>query len=254
MRRSGVLMAMVAGLVACSGENTASSVGRRSADTAGAHEPHGEPMPHQECVGSGGDVQTRDVNNDGQPDIRTVMEGGRAKCRETDANFDGRVDIYRWFDAAGQVSRVEDDYDFDGRIDVVATWQGGVVARDILDTNFDGRTDTWRDYQGGHITELRRDSNGDGRVDTWERFDAEGRMTWSANDANQDGEPDAPADAGTPAAPPATASATTPSAVIAPPGTAPAATAPAATPPAATPPAAPATTPPSASQKTRRVS
>jgi hypothetical protein len=104
-----------------------------------------------------------DVNGDGQPDIRTEMEGGRPRCREVDANFDGRVDIYRWFDpASGQVTRVEDDYDFDGRIDVVATYEGGVVVRDILDTNFDGLTDTWRDYRGGRVSELRRDADGDG--------------------------------------------------------------------------------------------
>lgn len=193
MRRCGVLMGVVAGLLACSGENATGAVGRRTGSAEAAHEPQGEPMPHQDCTAAGGDIQTLDVNNDGQPDVRTVMEGGHPKCRETDANFDGRVDIYRWFDAAsGFVTRVEDDYDFDGRIDVVGTWANNQPARDILDTNFDGRTDTWRDYQNGRISELRRDSDGDGRVDTWERFDATGAATYSAVDANHDGEPDSP--------------------------------------------------------------
>ena len=155
-------------------------------------------MPHEACV-TGSDITTLDVNGDGQVDIRTEMSGGRPRCRETDANFDGRVDILRWFDpSSGQVTRVEDDYDFDGRIDVVASFEGGAIARDVMDTNFDGLTDTWREYRGGRVVELRRDADGDGRVDTWERFDDSGRVTYSATDANRDGSPDDD-DAGTPA-------------------------------------------------------
>jgi hypothetical protein len=160
-------------------------------------------MPHQSCIEgvSQGDIVAVDVNGDGRPDIRTVMRGGRPYCRETDANFDGRVDIIRFFDDQGRPTRVEDDYDFDGRIDVVATYENGVIVSDMLDTNFDGRTDTWRDYENGHVSEMRRDTNSDGRVDTWERFDERGRLIYTGLDTNGDGEPDAPADAGTPGAP-----------------------------------------------------
>jgi hypothetical protein len=178
-------------------------------------------MPHEQCIVGTGAVAL-DVNNDGQPDVRTMMENGRPRCREVDANFDGRVDILRWFDANGAVTRVEDDYDFDGRIDVVATYEGGVVVRDILDTNFDGITDTWRDYRNGRVSELRRDADGDARVDTWERFDESGRLTYAGIDGNHDGQPDenrpaASADGGTgsssagipPAAPPSTPTPTT---------------------------------------------
>lgn len=262
MRRCGVLFGVLAGLVACSGENATGAVGRRSDGAEAAHEPQGEPMPHEDCTASGGDIQPLDVNGDGQPDVRTVMEGGHPKCRETDANFDGRVDIYRWFDpATGFVTRVEDDYDFDGRIDVVGTWANNQPSRDILDTNFDGRTDTWRDYQNGRISELRRDSDGDGRVDTWERFDSTGAAIYSAVDANHDGEPDSPPApaaapaattpaAATPAAVPATTPAATTPAATTPASTTPAATTPAATTPAATTPAA--ATPPRKPQEARR--
>jgi len=192
MRSSALLVMVLGAVMACSSTDAASSTARRANANDRPRDPVGEAMPHEECVGSGGDVVAQDANHDGQPDIRTVMEGGRPKCREVDANFDGRIDIYRWFDvASGQTTRVEDDYDFDGRIDVVATFEGGVVARDILDTNFDGRTDTWRDYRAGQVAELRRDADADGRVDTWERFDSEGRLTYAAHDNNHDGEPDA---------------------------------------------------------------
>lgn len=209
--KATVLWVVVASLgLGCSSSDSAAGNGRRAAATDTSREPRATAMPHETCV-QGGNGEGLDVNGDGQVDVRTVMAGGRPQCRETDANFDGRIDIYRWFDASGNVTRVEDDYDFDGRIDVVATYQGGVVSTDVLDTNFDGRTDTWRDYQGGRVSELRRDADGDGRVDTWERFDSEGRLTYAAVDANHDGQPDrdaadagvaaAASDAGAPAAP-----------------------------------------------------
>lgn len=192
---TGLRFAVVLGscLWGCSSSDGASNTTRRAGASQGPQEPRGEPMPHETCVAGTG-AETMDVNNDGQPDIRTMMEGGRPRCREVDANFDGRVDIMRWYNAAGAVTRVEDDYDFDGRMDVVAFYENGVVVRDILDTNFDGITDTWRDYRNGRVVELRRDADGDARVDTWERFDEAGRLTYAAVDANHDGLPDAPTD------------------------------------------------------------
>ncbi len=198
--RVRVAAAVAVVFLGCSGEAT-SGAGRRSGEAAAlvSREPRSAAMPHEECV-TGTNVSTLDVNGDGQVDIRTVMSDGHPRCRETDANFDGRVDIFRWFDPAnGQVTRVEEDYDFDGRVDVVATFEAGVLARDVMDTNFDGLTDTWRIYRGGRVIELRRDADGDGRVDTWERFDDTGRVNYSATDANRDGRPDED-DAGTPTA------------------------------------------------------
>jgi hypothetical protein len=196
VRVAGAAVAVL--FLGCSGDG-ASGSGRRSNESAAAQrEPRSAPMPHEDCV-TGTNISTLDVNGDGQVDIRTEMSDGRPRCRETDANFDGRVDIFRWFDpGSGQVTRVEEDYDFDGRIDVVATFAGGVLASDVMDTNFDGLTDTWRTYRGGRVVELRRDADGDGRVDTWERFDDTGRVIYSATDANRDGTPDED-DAGTPA-------------------------------------------------------
>jgi hypothetical protein len=187
---------LVAGAVACSGTSgSRDTTGRGAAGRR--NDPRAEPMPHQSCADAGGEVQALDVNGDGRPDIRTVMRGGHAYCRESDANFDGRVDIVRFFDDQGRPTRVEDDYDFDGRVDVVAIYQNGVIESDVLDTNFDGRTDTWRDYRNGHVVELRRDANSDGRVDTWERFDESSRLIYAAVDSNGDGRPDDVTDGGT---------------------------------------------------------
>jgi hypothetical protein len=210
MSRVGWIV-VVSALAACGGPAAAQRGAGRPAVT-GSREPRAEAMPHQACADGGGDVQQVDVNGDGRADIRTVIRGGQVFCRETDANFDGRVDVVRFFDAQGQPVRVEDDYDFDGRIDVVASYENGEIRTDVLDTNFDGRTDTWRDYRNGRVIELRRDANSDGRVDTWESFDEGGRLVRSAIDTDGDGRPDEEPDAAvagtdaavttTPAAPP----------------------------------------------------
>src|SRR5687767_9122773 len=110
MNRVACIVLAVAA-VACSGaSNSRDTTGRGR--QAGRNEPRAEPMPHQSCTDGGGEIQALDVNGDGRPDIRTVMRGGRAYCRESDANFDGRVDIVRFFDDQGRPTRVEDDYDF----------------------------------------------------------------------------------------------------------------------------------------------
>ncbi|MDP3276522.1 MAG: hypothetical protein Q8Q09_15095 [Deltaproteobacteria bacterium] len=150
-------------------------------------------MPHEECVSGGGDIRTYSVGTDRPIPVRDVTRSGRLFCREVDANFDGRVDLTRFFDEQGRTRLVEDDYDFDGRVDVVATYQNGQVVSDILDTNFDGRTDTWRFYSEGRVVRQERDANNDRLVDMWEEFDAQGNVTRTLTDANGDGRPDEPA-------------------------------------------------------------
>lgn len=204
MKHLGTIV-VVASLVACGGSNVASQSTARTGHRTASREPRAEPMPHRNCVEGAGDVQQVDVNGDGRADVRTVVRGGRVYCRETDANFDGRVDIIRFFDEQERPVWVEDDYDFDGRMDVVATYRNGEIESDVLDTNFDGRIDTWREYRNGRVIALRRDANSDGRVDTWEQFDDSGRLVYSAVDADGDGRPDHVSDAGAAATPGAAA-------------------------------------------------
>ncbi len=153
-------------------------------------------MPHEACVSGGGELVQHSVGGDRPVPVVEVRRGGRLFCRETDANFDGRVDITRFFDDQGRVRRVEDDYDFDGRLDVVATYREGVIVSDVLDTNFDGRTDTWRTYQAGVLSRSQRDSNSDGIVDMWEEFDERGVAVRTLTDTNADGQPDGVSDGG----------------------------------------------------------
>ncbi len=191
----GATLAAIA--IACgppSNTNTGDTL--RNTGRASARGPQVEPMPHESCVGSGGEETQLSVGADRSVPVVEVRRGGRLFCRETDANFDGRVDITRFFDDQGRVRRVEDDYDFDGKIDVVATYRDGTIVSDVLDTNFDGRTDTWREYQNARLARAQRDSNSDGIVDMWEDFDERGNVARTRTDANGDGQPDEDADAG----------------------------------------------------------
>jgi hypothetical protein len=165
--------------------------GRPRSDT-----PRGEEMPHEACVSGGGELVQYSVGGERPTPVVEVRRGGRLFCRETDANFDGRVDITRFFDEQGRVRRVEDDYDFDGKLDVVATYREGVIVSDVLDTNFDGRTDTWRTYRSGVLSRAQRDANSDGIVDMWEEFDERGVVVRTLTDTNADGQPDGVPDGG----------------------------------------------------------
>lgn len=193
-----VLGAGLAAIAIACGPQSNSSSGSTLQNTgrSTARGPQVEPMPHEACVGSGGEETRLSVGEDRSVPVVEVRRGGRLFCRETDANFDGRVDITRFFDDQGRVRRVEDDYDFDGKLDVVATYRDGTIVSDILDTNFDGRTDTWREYEGGRLVRSQRDSNSDGIVDMWEDFDERGNVSRTRTDADGDGRPDEDADAG----------------------------------------------------------
>jgi hypothetical protein len=147
---------------------------------------------HEECPVDESGVVAEDVNGDGRPDRRTVSERGRVVCRSLDFNFDGLVDAWIYFDAAGKVRRRESDYDRDGRIDEVASYKDGALVERDRATTLSGKLDTWQHYQNGKVASAERDSNGDEYVDQWweypEQRSADCPLIHS--DVNGDGRPD----------------------------------------------------------------
>jgi hypothetical protein len=120
---------------------------------------------HEECPVEDSGVVAEDVNGDGRPDRRTVIEDGRVVCRGLDFNFDGVVDAWVYLDEGGKVRRRESDYDRDGRVDEVAIYANGALVERQRATTLSGKLDTWQHYQNGKVASAERDSNGDEYVD-----------------------------------------------------------------------------------------
>ena len=147
----------------------------------------GEESVREQCNGEG---RTVDVNNDGTPDIRHVQQAGVDRCVQFDMNFDGIIDITRFFGPDGSsIVREEHDFDFDGRLDQISFFENGQIARNELDTNFDNRIDTWLWCNNNLLERSERDRRHNGRADTWEVFQA-GVIAEARYDENNDGNPD----------------------------------------------------------------
>jgi hypothetical protein len=61
--------------------------------------------------------------------------------RTEDRNRDGRPDLWRFYDARGELTRVATDTNFDGRSDQEDYYQHGVLIRRERDRNLDARVD-----------------------------------------------------------------------------------------------------------------
>jgi len=107
-----------------------------------------KPEDRTRCDVKGKRIVKLDINQDKQPDVwklyKTRVEGGAKvdvlTCKERDLNFDGRKDIWYYYDDDGNLRMEEMDLDFDGRIDLVTIRRGGKVIRQELDTNYNARS------------------------------------------------------------------------------------------------------------------
>ena len=174
--------------------------------------PRGSQAGDGDC--SGNRAAATDVNEDGRADIEHVERGGRLHCSRADMNFDGKIDLIRFYESDGvQVSQERFDFDFDGRLDQLSFYERGELVRQELDTNFDdiidtwlwcsdgwvaraerdrqrdGKPDVWETYERGVMVEAQYDENEDGRTDKWDSF-RNGKLVLTQYDENRDGEPD----------------------------------------------------------------
>ena len=146
-------------------------------------------IQHEPCDVTSAEVRKIDANGDGKPDISIVLAGARELCRAVDLNFDGVIDVYSYFDGAGQLRRRENDYDKDGQIDEITSFKAGQIAEKDQSTAAAQHLDTWDFYQAGVLVRTERDSDGDGVVDQWWEYPKPGCPLIHA-DVNNDGRPD----------------------------------------------------------------
>lgn len=171
-----------------------------------------QPLVRRECKGER--AQTVDANGDGKPDIQHYFTGNVRVCSEIDMNFDGRVDVARFYAQDGTTVAFEQhDFDFDGKLDEQARFEGGQLKSKELDTNFDGIIDTWlwcngpyveraerarrkvgkvdtlEVYENGLIREIQYDEDHNGKIEKWEIYQ-NGKLVELKYDTDFDGNPD----------------------------------------------------------------
>ena len=137
-------------------------------------------------------LERYDVNNDGvidnyvylQPmddydmdlqDLTGLMpyeiENVRVVRKEIDVNFDGTIDVIRFYNRRGVPFREELDTNFDGNVDRRNYYDGDRLVRREIDTNGDGTFDERRHYAEGELFRVERDTTGDGQSDTWQFYE-----------------------------------------------------------------------------------
>ena len=169
-------------LVACGG---AASTGAKGATgTVRDLEIH-----HENCDLHASGTRSTDVNGDGRPDLFSVMKDGHELCRAADLDFDGKIDIWTYFDDQGRVRRRELDYNRDGQIDEIQRYSRGQLVAKERSSTLSHHLDTWETYVGGKLRQVERDSNGDGKVDQWWDFKTPD-CPIIASDVDGNGQPD----------------------------------------------------------------
>jgi len=154
----------------------------------------------QSPAGDGEQVKQFDLNHDNKPDVWATYgqmadpdNPGQTReslvRKEWDFNFDGKVDIRRYFNFRGETVKDELDLDFDGRFDVTTFYQKGAKVRQEYDFNFDSKPDYWKFFDDGVISRTERDRDFDGRVDRWEYY-SEGKIDRVGLDEDGDGQID----------------------------------------------------------------
>jgi hypothetical protein len=97
------------------------------------------------------DIRTEDHNGDGRPDVwRAYDRRGQLSSVAVDTNFDGRSDIQEYYDGGALVRR-DSDRDFNDRIDLVEEFNPATRehVRSIVDVDYNGTADLLVLFQGG---------------------------------------------------------------------------------------------------------
>lgn len=161
----------------------------------------GARVDRSRCDDSGKNVVSLDANGDGKPDVIKILQTSTVSgqqsqqlvCKQTDLDFDGKIDLVQYFGPAGDLVmdeysmnysgkfngrthfqegkkiRAEKDMDFDGRPDYFEAYEGGKLVRIERDKNNDGKVDEWQYFENGRLDRIGYDTSGSGRVDKWER-------------------------------------------------------------------------------------
>jgi hypothetical protein len=127
-------------------------------------------------------VTEYDLNHDKKPDVWSfTVEGKDDQGRdidklvrkELDINWDGKVDITRFYDEREAVHKEALDLDFDSRVDQVNFYEKGQIVRKERDLDYNGKPDLWIFFEKGKIVRKERDTDSNSKIDYWEYWEGD---------------------------------------------------------------------------------
>jgi len=155
----------------------------------------GKPAPPQVPPSPFKNVEIRDVNGDGIPDLwiyHNPQKPGEVIRQEESTKANGQVDTWSYF-KEGQLVRREVDSKGLGRPDSVFYYDNDKIVREERDETGQGRMSYRAIYQNGRLAKVEKDNSGNGRSDLWIYYDTtrDGEVvTKEERDLNGDGIPD----------------------------------------------------------------
>ena len=114
---------------------------------------------------------TFDSNGNGRPDTWSHMEGSRIVRIEIDADEDGAIDRWEYYDSNQQLEKVGTARTRGGGIARSEFYEGGVLARAEEDTDGNGMVDKWETYANGVMASVAFDTEGAGRPTRWIEYE-----------------------------------------------------------------------------------
>ena len=105
---------------------------------------------------------TYDSNSNGKPDTWSYMEGPRIVRIEIDADEDGAIDRWEYYDSDQKLVKVGTARKRDGKIARTEFYEGGVLARAEEDTDGNVNVDKWEIYANGVVASVAFDTDGAG--------------------------------------------------------------------------------------------
>lgn len=132
-----------------------------------------------------------DSNRDGRPDMAASMEGAAVRVVEIDADHDGLVDRWEYFEPSGSAGSSKGDAPHLSRIERVSRRGTTIVRREGYeagelvwvreDRDADGRVDRWETYVAGALSIVELDTTGKGRPDRRLRYERDGVIVEGAS-------------------------------------------------------------------------
>ena len=132
---------------------------------------------------------TMNVAKDGKPNVISYMDGGKFVRIEIDADENGSVDRWEYYDADQALQKVGMSRSNDGIADAwLFQGKDGLPGKVEISTRRDGKANRTEFYAKGELTRAEEDTDSDGRVDKWEEYQG-GTLAAVSFDMNKSGKP-----------------------------------------------------------------